>query len=85
MRNQPITRVRAKMGVELDRKESKTGASGRLVEERRHCCSHVKTWQRRKLLSSEQHSWRGETFNESRRVKDLRQFGGRGKVADCII
>lgn len=49
MRNQPITRVRAKMGVELDRKRARD-ESGRLVEERRRCRSHAKTWRRRKAV-----------------------------------
>lgn len=83
MRNQPITRVRAKMGVELDRKRARE-ESGRLVE-RRHCCSHAKTWRRRKLSSPEQRSWRGETLNRSRRVEGPSDSGvGRGAtVSSC--
>lgn len=30
------------MGVELDRKRARDDESGRLLEERRHCCSHAK-------------------------------------------
>ncbi|TMS09581.1 Homer protein-like protein 3 [Larimichthys crocea] len=37
------------MGVELDRKRARD-ESGRLVEERRRCRSHAKTWRRRKAV-----------------------------------
>lgn len=79
MRNQPITRVRAKMGVELDRKrarEERVGGwwrrEGTAAQRRRH-------GEGEKL--SEQRSWRGETLDRSKRVEGPSDSRGGGKGA----
>lgn len=83
MRNQPITRVRAKLGVELDRKRARDETSGRRAEERRHCCSQVMTWRRKCVVSAAQLERR-----DLRQVKESGRSKGFWRVAeggDCVI
>lgn len=72
------------MGVELDRKWARDEKSGRQAEERRHCCSHAKTW-RRKCVGG------GAAQLERRDLRQVKE-GGRSKGfwraaegGDCVI
>lgn len=83
--NQPITRVRAKMGVELDRMRARQER----VEgwwRREGTAAHTRRrGEGEKLSLSEQHSCWGETFDRSRRVEGPNNPGARGGGGGCVI
>ncbi len=76
MRNQPITRVRAKMGVELDRKRARDERAGGWWRREGTAAHTRRRGEGEKLSLSEQRSWRGETFDRSGRVEGPNDSGG---------
>lgn len=87
VRNQPITRVRAKMGIELDRKRAREERVGGWWRREGTAALTRRHGEGEKLSLTERRSQRGETFDRSRKVEGPNDSGwGKGQgvtVSSC--